>query len=328
MAGHNISTMISSGDIDATYSQIAPYVRCTPVLELGADPFEQGLPGDVALKLEACQCSGSFKARGAFANLVLRAVPEAGVVAASGGNHGAAVAYAAAQLDVPAHIFVPSVSAPAKIDRIRRLGAELVVAGDRYADALAASQKFVAEQAAMPIHAFDQRETVLGQGSLAAELAGQVPDLDTVLVPVGGGGLIAGIAAWYAGRVRVVGVEPEAAPTLTRARVAGKPVDAPAGGVAADSLAPRQVGEFVFPIIEEHVSDVVVVPDEAITRARHVLWETVRQVTEPAGAVGIAALLEGAYRPAPGERVGVVISGANTEPGEVGSAPNDVSAGT
>jgi threonine dehydratase len=317
------STMISPDEISATYARIASYMRRTPVLELGTDPFEHGLAANVTLKLEALQCSGSFKARGAFANLLLRTVPRTGVVAASGGNHGAAVAYAAAQLGVPAHIFVPSVSAPAKMDRIRRLGAELVIAGDRYADALAASQHFIAEQAAMPIHAFDQRETLLGQGSLAAELSEQAPDLDTVLVPVGGGGLVAGIAAWYAGRVRVIGVEPATAPTLTRAHAEGQPVDAPAGGVAADSLAPPRVGELVFPITQQQVSDVVTVSDAAITQARHTLWETVRQVAEPAGAVGIAAVLEGAYRPEPGERIAIVISGANTDPGEVASTADD-----
>lgn len=309
--------MITAEEIQHTHTQLAQHVRRTPVLELGTEPFGRGLAGEVVLKLEALQCAGSFKARGAFANLLLRTVPEAGVVAASGGNHGAAVAYAANQLGISAHIFVPSVSSPAKTDRIRQLGADLVVAGDSYADALAASQEFIAEHAAMAIHAFDQCETMLGQGTLAVELAEQAPHLDTVLVPVGGGGLIAGIASWYADQMQVIGVEPETAPTLTKARAAGQPVDAPSGGVAADSLAPRRIGELVFPITQRYVDDVVVVADETITRARRMLWETARQVAEPAAAVGIAALLDGVYQPKPGERVAIVVSGANTNPSEL-----------
>ena len=209
----------------------------------------------------------SFKARGAFANLLLRDVPAAGVVAASGGNHGVAVAYAAHRRGVPAKIFVPTVSAPAKVERIRSLGADLVVTGERYADALAAAQAWAETSGAMSVHAFDQRETLLGQGTLALELAGQMlagraGDLDTVLVPVGGGGLIAGIAAYFAGTVRVIGVEPDGAPTLTYARAQGGPADAPAGSVAADALAPRRVGELVFPITQSYVEDVVLVDDD------------------------------------------------------------------
>jgi len=270
------------------------------------------------LKLEQLQCAGSFKARGAFANLLLRQVPPAGVVAASGGNHGVAVAYAAHRRGVPAKIFVPTVSAPAKIERIRRLGADLVVSGERYADALAAAQEFQRSSGAMSVHAYDQRETILGQGTLGLELAEQVADVDTVLVPVGGGGLIAGIAAWFAGAVRVVGVEPEAAPTLSYARAAGHPADAPAGGVAADALAPRQVGELVFPIAQAHVEDVVLVDDASILTAQQALWQAFRVAAEPAASVGIAALLAGVYKPAPGEHVAVVISGANMSAARLG----------
>ena len=176
---------------------------------------------EATLKLEQLQCAGSFKARGAFANLLLRDVPPAGVVAASGGNHGVAVAYAAHRRGVPAKIFVPTVSAPAKIERIRQLGADLVVTGERYADALAAAEDFQRNSGAMSVHAYDQHETILGQATLGLELAGQADGLDTVLVPVGGGGLIAGVASWFAGRARVVGVEPEGAPTLSYARAAG-----------------------------------------------------------------------------------------------------------
>jgi threonine dehydratase len=302
---------IDRATIETTHAVIRPHVRVTPILELtGADAGLAAFP--LTLKLELLQHSGSFKARGAFANLLLRAVPAAGVVAASGGNHGAAVAYAAMRLGVPARIFVPTVSSPAKIARIRGYGADLVVGGERYADALAASQAYVAESGALPVHAFDQAETLLGQGTLGLELAGQAPVLHTLLVAVGGGGLIGGIAAWYAGRVQVIGVEPEAAPTLFEALKAGAPVDAPAGGVAADSLAPRRVGELMFPIARAHVARVVLVSDDAIRAAQRQLWDSVRIVAEPGGSAAFAALLSGAYVPRPGERVGVVVSGGNT----------------
>jgi threonine dehydratase len=215
------------------------------------------------------------------------------------------------RLGVPAHIFVPTVSLPAKIARIRGYGAQLVVGGDLYADALAASQAWTRESGALPVHAFDQAETLLGQGTLALELERQAA-LDTLLVAVGGGGLIGGIAAWYGGRVKVIGVEPEAAPTLFDALRAGRPVDAPAGGIAADSLAPRRVGELMFPIAQAHVARVVLVSDDAIRCAQRALWEAFRVVAEPGGAATTAALMAGAYVPAAGERVGVVVCGGNT----------------
>ena len=319
-----LADVISRDDIRGTYETIRPYIRRTPVIQadLGeldavAGPSGPGLPS-VTLKLEQLQCAGSFKARGAFANLLLRDVPAAGVVAASGGNHGVAVAYAAHRRGVPAKIFVPTVSAPAKVERIRALGADLVVTGERYADALAAAQAWVASSGAMDVHAFDQRETLLGQGTLALELAGQAGDLDTVLVPVGGGGLIAGIASYFAGTVRVIGVEPDGAPTLSYARAQGRPVDAPAGSVAADALAPRRVGDLVFPITQSYVEDVVLVDDTSILAAQQALWQALRIAAEPAASVGIAALLAGGYKPAPGERVAVVISGANMAPSQLG----------
>ncbi len=297
--------------IERTHSLIRPHIRLTPVMELTGADF--GLPAfPLTLKLELFQHAGSFKTRGAFANLLTRPIPAAGVVAASGGNHGVAVAYAAMRLGVPAHIFVPTVSSPAKISRIRAYGADLVVGGDRYADALAASQEFAARSGALPVHAFDQEETLLGQGTIGLELARQTPDLDTLLVSVGGGGLIGGIAAWCAGRPRVIGVEPETAPTLTRALAAGKPVDAEAGGIAADSLAPRRVGELMFPIARAHVARVVLVADAAIRRAQEALWDGLRLVAEPGGAAAFSALVGSAYVPAPGERVGVLVSGGNT----------------
>jgi threonine dehydratase len=233
--------------IGETEALIRDHVRRTPVIVVAREDF--GLSGaPFTFKLEFLQHTGSFKPRGAFANLLTRDVPEAGVAAASGGNHGAAVAYAAMKLGIKATIFVPSIASPSKIERIRGYGAELVVKGERYADALALSEAFIAETGALPVHAYDQAETLLGQGSVAVELDEQAPDLDTLLVAVGGGGLIGGIAAWYGGRTRVVGVEPEAAPTLHAALAAGRPVDASAGDIAADSLAPRQVGRIMFPI--------------------------------------------------------------------------------
>ncbi len=294
---------------------IRPYIRRTPVLAVDLEDFGpayEGAPRPVDLKLEFLQHSGSFKARGAFANLLTRKVPEAGVVAASGGNHGAAVAYAARKLGIPATIFLPSVTSPAKAERIERYGARLVVGGERYADALAASEAFVAESGALPVHAFDQPETLLGQGSVGLEIEAQLPDIDTLLVATGGGGLIGGIAAWFAGRIKVVAVEPEGAPTLYKALAAGHPVDAEAEGIAADSLAPRQVGQLMFPLAKAHVERSVLVSDDDIRAAQQALWETLRVVTEPGGAAAMAALLSGKYRPAAGEKVAVLLCGANT----------------
>jgi threonine dehydratase len=290
---------------------IRPHIRRTPVVEV--DGAEFGLPAHtLTLKLELLQHSGSFKARGAFANLLTRDVPKAGVVAASGGNHGAAVAYAAMKLGKPAKIFVPSVASPAKVQRIREYGAELAIEGDRYADALAASETWARQTGALPVPAFDQNETIMGQGTLGLEFEEQAPDIDTLLVSVGGGGLVAGIAAWYAGRIKVVGVEPFASPTLSKALEAGRPVDAEAGGLAADSLAPRRVGETVFPIVQKYARQPVLVSDDAIAHAQATLWRALRLVAEPGGAAAFSAILSGAYRPQAGERVAVVISGGNT----------------
>jgi len=293
---------IDPGGIADVAKLIASYVRRTPVLDLDG----------VRLKLELLQHAASFKTRGAFANLLSREVPRAGVVAASGGNHGAAVAYAAMRLGIPAKIFVPSISSPMKIERIRSYGAQLVVGGERYADALAASEEWMLESGALPVHAFDQPETLLGQGTLGMEIAEQVPGVDTVLVAVGGGGLIGGIAAWFAGSARIVAVEPEGAPTLAMAMKAGMPVDAPTGSIAADSLAPRRVGELMFPIAQRFVERVVLVSDDAIERAQRALWHGATLVAEPGGAAAYAALLSGAYTPARGERVCVVVSGGNS----------------
>jgi threonine dehydratase len=305
-----MTAAIDREHIALTASLIAPHVRHTPVVRATAADF--GL-GNFALhfKLEQLQHAGSFKTRGAFANLLNRDVPEAGIVAASGGNHGAAVAYAAMKLGIPAKIFVPEVSSPTKIDRIKRYGAQLVVGGDRYADALAASEEWIARSGAMPVHAFDHPQTLLGQGTLALELHEQLPEVDTVLVAVGGGGLTGGIAAWFGGNVHVIGVEPEGAPTLTRALEAGHPVDAETGSIASDSLAPRRVGELMFPIAQRFVQRVVLVSDDEILAAQRALWQNLTIVVEPGGAAAFAALLSKRYLPRPGERVCVVVSGGN-----------------
>ena len=296
-------------DVERT---IRRFIRRTPVLCTDASEF--GLASDpLWFKLELLQHSGSFKARGAFANLLCRDVPKAGVIAASGGNHGAAVAFAARRLGVPATIFVPSISSPAKMERIRACGATLVVEGERYADALAASERLVQKTGALPVHAFDQIETLLGQGTVGLELEADVADIDTLLVAVGGGGLIGGIAAWYAGRAKIVAVESDGAPTLHAAFEAGCPVDAPTGGIAADSLAPKRIGELVYPIARRYVApDVVLVSDADIRRAQAILWDRVRIVAEPGGVAPLAALISGRYRPVSGERVAVLVSGGNT----------------
>lgn len=308
------ATQISFPDqahITAAYARIRGHIRRTPILELHGADFVLGA-FRLFLKLELLQHTGSFKARGAVTNLMFRDVPPAGVVAASGGNHGVAVAFAAKMFNVRARIFVPSVCPAAKRQLIHGYGASLVIAGDHYADALDASKAWEAESGAMAIHAFDQHETLLGQGTVGLEFEEQVPDLDTLFVAVGGGGLIGGIAAWYQKRIAVIGVEPQAAPTLARALEAGRPVDAEAGGIAADSLAPKRVGELMFPIARKYVQQVLLVSDDEIREAQELLWKSTRIVAEPGGAAALAALTSGIYRPRNGERVGVLICGGNT----------------
>ena len=303
---------IAPGEIATAAALIAGYIRRTPTIQLQGVELGSEQVNTLVLKLELLQHTGSFKARGAFTNLLSRTIPQAGIVAASGGNHGAAMAYAAQVLGITAKIFVPSISSRAKIDRIRSYGADLVVAGDLYAEALAASEEWTAQTGALPVHAFDQRETLLGQGTTAKEWSEQTPALDTVLVSVGGGGLIGGMAAWFTGQTRVVGVEPRLAPTLHDALAAGHPVPAAAGGIAADSPAPRQVGELMFPIAQAYVDRVVLVDDDEIGSAQSALWEKLRVVTEPGGAAALAALRTKAYVPEPDERVGVLLCGGNT----------------
>ena len=304
--------MITPDDIRAAYTRIREHIRRTPVMAAEPDAF--GTPAPLSLKLELFQHTGSFKPRGAFNTLLSEPAPAAGVVAASGGNHGAAVAYAARRLGLKARIFVPEISSPVKIARIREAGAEVVVEGARYADALALSEAYRTETGAFAVHAYDAPATIAGQGTVGLEWEEQAEaPLDTVLVAVGGGGLIAGIAAWFAGRVRVVGVEPEGAPTLHAALGAGEPVDVAVESIAADSLGARRTGPHVLEIARRHVDGVVLVPDAAIQEAQHRLWARLRIAAEPGGAAALAALLAGAYRPGVRERVGVLVCGSNVD---------------
>lgn len=302
--------------VAALLPTLRPYVRTTPVVCI--DRSELGLaPGPLVLKLEHLQHSGSFKVRGAFANLLTRQVPAAGIVAASGGNHGSAVAYAAARLGIPATIFVPEVSSAAKRTRIEAYGATLVVGGPDYDAARTSAAAFQARTGALDVPAFDAVPTILGAGSVALELSDQAPHVDTVLASVGGGGLLAGLCAGFAPErarpgIRVVGVEPDDAPTLTTALVAGQPKDAPVGSIAIDSLAPRRLGTHTFAVIARLGSGAVLVDDEAIAATQKLLWDRLRLVVEPGGCAGLAALLARRYEPGRHETVAVVLSGANT----------------
>ncbi|MGZ4125711.1 MAG: threonine/serine dehydratase [Actinomycetota bacterium] len=299
----------------AARERIGGRVRRTPVLEPGPGAF--GLDTPVVLKLELLQHTGSFKPRGAFNRMLAAEVPASGVIAASGGNFGLGVAYAARELGHAAEVFVPETSPPVKAERIRAQGAEVRLIPGYYADALEACERRAAEAGALFMHAYDQPEVVAGQGTIGAELSEQVPDADTILVAVGGGGLIGGIAAWFASDVRVIGVEPAACPTLTEALAAGKPVDAPVGGVAADSLGPRRAGVIATEIAKKNVDHVVLVPDETIVEAQRRLWNDARVIAEPGGAAALAALVSGGYRSDAGERVVVLVCGANTDPASV-----------
>ncbi len=301
--------------IEAAAERIAPHVRVTPVMTLPAR--EALLPGGVTLKLECLQHAGSFKPRGAFNRILSSEVPPSGVIAASGGNHGMAVAFAARALGLRAEIFVPEIASPVKIDRLRALGAVVNVIGKEYADALEAQTARQRETGALEVHAYDQDEVLAGQGTTGREFERQVPDLDTVLVAVGGGGFIGGIAGWFEGRTRVIGVEPATSRALHAALEAGRPVPVEVKGIAADSLGARQVGSRMFPIAQRGVERVVLVDDAAIRSAQRLLWQEARIVAEPGGACALSALLSGAYRPAAGERVGVLVCGANCDPATV-----------
>lgn len=303
---------ISRSDVELAAGRIASYARQTPLLHLEMGAF--GLPGQLTLKLELLQHSGSFKARGAYNLLLSRPVPPVGVVAASGGNFGLAIAHAARRLGHRAVVFVPKVTPEAKRVKLRALGAEVVIAGDFYADALEASLLQARDTGALFAHAYDQPEVVAGQGTCARELEGQCPDVETVLVAVGGGGLIGGTATWFQGRVRVVSVESERTPTLAAALRAGQPVDVEVGGVAADSLGARRIGEQGFEAARRWVDRAILVSDDAILAAQKALWDEVKVLCEPGSAAPLAALLTGAYVPEPDERVAVVVCGGNLDP--------------
>ena len=306
--------------IASARDRIAAHVRRTPVLELAPETF--GVPGRLTLKLELVQHTGSFKPRGAFNKLLSSEVPDSGVIAASGGNFGLAVAYAAHTLGHRAEIFVPSNSPKLKADRIRALGGEVTVAEGYYDEALEASRGRAEETGALVMHAFDQPEIVAGQGTIGLELAEQVPDADTVLVAIGGGGLIGGIAAWYEGRTRVIGVEPDTSTCMTSALEAGEPVDVTYGGYASDSLGCRRAGEIAFAVVSKFVERVVTVPGGAILDAQRRLWDEVRVFAEPGGATSLAALLSGAYVAQPDEHVVVVVCGANGDLAAIDGSPS------
>ena len=300
--------MIAREAIARAAARIAPHVRRTPVVDVGV----AGVARPVTLKLELLQHSGSFKARGAFNTLLQAEGVNAGVATASGGNHGAAVAYAARQLGHRAKVFVPEISSPAKVARIASYGAEIVQKGANYSEALALCEAHIAETGAISVHAYDSEATLEGQGTLARELKAQAPGLDTLLVAVGGGGLIGGIAAWYQSNVKVVGVEPVTCNTLHASLAAGERVPIKPSGLAADALGASTVGQLMFGIARDHISGVALVSDDDIRAAQRWLWREMQLVTEPGGAAAFAGLLSGAYTPEQDERIGVVVCGANT----------------
>jgi len=303
--------MISRTEIQDAGRRIAMHVRRTPILAVEEKAF--GINAKIFFKLECLQHTGSFKPRGAFNCILSSSVPAAGVIAASGGNHGAAVAYAAQKLGYRAEIFVPAVAPANKVERLRQYGAAINLIGNDYAEALAASKERAAQTGALGIHAYDDERVLAGQGTLGMELEEQVRGLDSVLIAVGGGGLIGGVAAWYQDRLRIISVEPERAPSLQKALGAGHPVDVETGGVASDSLGARRVGELMFPIAQKFVSESLLVSDEQILEAQRALWQQLRLIAEPGGATAFAALLSGVYKPRPGERVGVVLCGSNAD---------------
>jgi threonine dehydratase len=303
--------MISRTEIQDAGRRIAMHVRRTPVIALEERAF--GIDARIFFKLECLQHTGSFKPRGAFNCILSSKIDKAGVIAASGGNHGAAVAYAAHKLGHRAEIFVPVITPKNKVDRLRQYDATINVAGNNYAEALAASRERAVQTGAVAIHAYDDARVLAGQGTLGMELEEQVRGLDSVLIAVGGGGLIGGVASWYQERVRVIAVEPERAPTLHNSLAAGHVVEVETGGVAADSLGARRAGDLMFPVAQKFVPQSVLVSDEQIVEAQRTLWQHLRLIAEPGGATAFAALLSGIYKPHPGERVGVVLCGSNAE---------------
>ena len=307
--------MIGAADIEAAAARIAPHVRRTPLWVLPSTALElAGPPFEVWLKLEQLQVSGSFKARGMFNRLLANPIPAAGVIAASGGNAGIATATAARSLGVPAEIFVPTVISPAKRKRLEGLGARVVVTGAAYADALAACQQRQRESGALMTHAYDQSEVLAGAGTLAREIEQQAGVPDALLVSVGGGGLVGGIAAWFAGRTRIVALEPERAPTLHAALAAGVPVDVEVSGIAADALGARRIGSLAWDVAQHHPMKSLLLSDETILDAQRWLWQSFKLAVEPAAALPLAALRGGAWQPREGQRICLVLCGANVDP--------------
>jgi threonine dehydratase len=304
--------VIRREDIDAAAARIAGLVRRTPIVDVEAGGL---VDAPVTCKLELLQHSGSFKPRGAANRMLAAEVPDAGVIAASGGNHGAAVAHVAARLGHRAEIFVPTTSAPVKVARIASMGATVRQIGDTYQDAFDASRERAAETGALVVHAFDDPDVVAGQGTVGRELAEQVDAVDTVFVAVGGGGLIGGITSWFTrSATSVIGVEPHGCASLARAIESGEPVDVPLSGIGVDSLGARRVGTIAFDVAQRNATRVILVDDDDILRAQRLLWERLRVLAEPGGATALAALVTGAYRTEPGERVAVVVCGGNTDP--------------
>lgn len=293
-------------------ARIARYARVTPTLVLEDGIW--GASGRLALKLELLQQTGSFKLRGAFNRMLSQQIPESGVIAASGGNHGLAVAHAARVLGHHAEIFVPEVVSAAKLELLRGLGAEVRVVGGVYSDALAAAERRASETGGISVHAYDQPEVVAGQGTVAMELVRQLPEVDTCLVAVGGGGLLAGVTGWFKKTVRVVAVEAEGCATLAAALTAGEPVDIEVGGLAADSLGATRIGEIAFRTATEFAVESVVVPEDQIVRAQRALWDHARVLAELGGAAALAAVISGAYKPERGEVVAAIVCGGNTDP--------------
>lgn len=306
MTGVDIPT---HDDVVIAAQRLAGLVRRTPVLELAED--ELGVPGRVALKLELLQHVGVFKARGALNTLLSTAAPADGVVAASGGNHGAAIAWAARRAGVPARVYVPASSPQAKVDRVASFGAEVVVVDGYYSDALAESERWASERDVLRVHAYDMASVVAGQGTLGMEIAEQVPEASAILVSCGGGGLYAGVALGVDGGTPVVPVEPERCPTLHAAMANGGPVTTEVGGVAADSMGAAVAGQIAYAVASRHGTTPVLTPDASIIEARRTLWERCRVLAEPGGATALAALLSGAYRPDPGDTTVVIVSGGN-----------------
>ncbi len=306
--------MISRKDVEAAWDRIRPHVRRTPVIELKAGSL--GIAPPLAVKLEQLQFSGSFKGRGAFHKLLSSQIPAAGVIAASGGNHGAAVAYAARALGHKAEIFVPTIASPTKVARLKSYGATVHQIGEVYVKAREASEKRAVETGALKVHAYEDPEVFAGAGTVALEFAEQAK-FDTLLVAVGGGGLIAGCAVAIGAATRIVAVETEGTPTLFEARKAGKPVEVAISGIAADALGASLIGSPNFEIAQKLVREAILVTDEAVRAAQRALWDELRIIAEPSGATSLAALMSGVYKPAAGERLGILICGANTEPASV-----------